>query len=192
MPLTILPHWSAAHLQAQNRAARQVPEIVALQDHVVEFEEGHRLFAFEPQLHRIEREHAVDGEMGADFLQKLDVAKLAQPVVVVDHHRVGRPVAESQQFLEDRLDRGDVGLDRLVAQHLAAFVAPVGSPMRVVPPPISTIGLCPACCKAAQHHDLHKAADVQRWRGGIEADIARHDLLRRQGVEPSASVSWWM
>jgi hypothetical protein len=41
----------------------------------------------------------------------------------------------------------------------------------------------PGLLEAAQHHDLHQAADVQRWRGRIEADIAGHDLLRRQGVE---------
>lgn len=25
---------------------------------------------------------------------------------------------------------------------------------------------------------------MERWRGGIEADIARHNLLLRQGIEP--------
>jgi hypothetical protein len=44
--------------------------------------------------------------------------------------------------------------------------------------------LCPACCKPAQHHDLHQAADMQRRRGGIEADIAGHDLLGRERIEP--------
>ena len=35
----------------------------------------------------------------------------------------------------------------------------------------------------AQQHDLHQAADVQRRRGRIEADIAGHDLPRSKRVE---------
>ena len=46
--------------------------------------------------------------------------------------------------------------------------------------------------EAAQQHDLDQAADVQRWRGGVEADIAGHHWSRRQRVEPSASVIWWI
>jgi len=41
----------------------------------------------------------------------------------------------------------------------------------------------PGLLEAAQHHDLDEAADVERWRGRIEADIARHDLLRRKRIE---------
>jgi hypothetical protein len=33
---------------------------------------------------------------------------------------------------------------------------------------------------------------MQRRRGRVEADIAGHDLLAGERVEPSASVNWWM
>ncbi len=36
----------------------------------------------------------------------------------------------------------------------------------------------------AQHHDLDEAADMQRRRGRIEADITRHHLTQGDGVEP--------
>src|SRR3546814_14605892 len=87
------------------------------------FEEGHRLFAFEPQLDRIEGHHAVDREMRADFLKQLDIAELAEPVLIVDHHRIGRAVAEAEELLKDAEDRRDVRRDRRIRQHLAAFVA---------------------------------------------------------------------
>ena len=34
-----------------------------------------------------------------------------------------------------------------------------------------------------QHHDLDKAADVQRGRGGVEADVARHNARRRRRIQ---------
>ena len=72
----IAPLVGAAHLQIAAVAARQFDVVVGLADHVVEFEEGHRLLAVEPQLDRIEGQHAVDREMPADIAQELDVAEL--------------------------------------------------------------------------------------------------------------------
>ena len=47
----IAPLVAAAHLQTDAKLARQMPKIITLQDHVIEFEKGHRLFALEPQLY---------------------------------------------------------------------------------------------------------------------------------------------
>jgi hypothetical protein len=91
-------------LQAHAHGIAQMAEVIALQDHVVEFEEGHRLFAFQPQLHRIKTQHAVDREMRADLLQHFDIANLAQPIMVVDHDGVGRAVAEGQKLFEGAAD----------------------------------------------------------------------------------------
>ena len=38
--------------------------------------------------------------------------------------------------------------------------------------------------KPAQKHDLEQASDVQARRRCIETDIAGHDLLLRQRIEP--------
>jgi hypothetical protein len=42
----------------------------------------------------------------------------------------------------------------------------------------------PGLLQAPKHHDLDEGADVERRRGGVEADIAGHDLLCREGIEP--------
>jgi hypothetical protein len=47
----VAPLVGAAHLQPAAVALVQLHEVVGLQDHVVEFEEGQRLLAVEPQLH---------------------------------------------------------------------------------------------------------------------------------------------
>ena len=44
--------------------------------------------------------------------------------------------------------------------------------------------LVPGLLQPAQHHDLDQAADMERRRGRVEADIAGHDLLLRERVQP--------
>ena len=41
----------------------------------------------------------------------------------------------------------------------------------------------PGLLQPVQHHDLDQVADVQRAGGGVEADVAGHDLARGQRVE---------
>ena len=165
-------------------AQGQLTEIVSLQDHVVEFDKAQRLFPLEPQLDRIERQHAVDREMRPHGAQQIDVAQLAEPLVIIDHDRVGRAIAEGQEPLEDGADRGDVGRDALGREHLAAFVLARGIADLGGPSAHHHDRLVPGLLQAAQHHDLHQAADVERWRRRVEADIARDDLGRGQLVEP--------
>ena len=96
-----------------------------------------------------------------DVAQELDVAERVEPVGVVDHHRVGRPVAEGQEPLEHAADAGDVGVDLVVGEQRAALVLAGG---------IADLGraaahqhdrLVPGLLQPAQHHDLHQAAHVQ-------------------------------
>ena len=43
--------------------------------------------------------------------------------------------------------------------------------------------LVPGLLQPPQHHDLDEAADMERRRGRVEADIAGHDLLRGERVQ---------
>ena len=84
----VAPLVGAAHLQIAAVAARQLHEVVGLQDHVVELDERQLLLALEPQLHRVHGQHAVDREVPADVAQQVDVVELRQPLGVVDHDGV--------------------------------------------------------------------------------------------------------
>src|SRR3546814_8580084 len=103
-------------------AARELQKVIALQEHVGEFEESQRLFALKPQLHRVEAEHPIYGEMLADLAEEGDVFQPVEPFGIVQHHGVGRSVAKAQELLEYPLDRGDVGGDHLIAHQPARFV----------------------------------------------------------------------
>ena len=103
--------------------------------------------------------------------------------MVVDHHRVGRSVTKHEELFERRADRGNVGLDRVVRQHLADFVLA----RRVADPCRATTHqndrFMARLLQTAQEHDRDQIADVQRGRGRIEPDIAGHDLRRGQLVQ---------
>ena len=153
-------------------AARQLEEVIALQDHVVEFEEGERLLAVEPQLHRVEAQHAVDGEVHAIVAQEVDVVQVVQPVGVVGHQRVRRAIAELQELGEGLADARQVGGDLFHRQHLARLV---------LERRVADLGgaaahqrnrLVAGLLHPAQHHDLHERTRVQGGGRGVEADIA--------------------
>ena len=109
----IAPLVRAAHLQVTIVATRQFDIVIGLADHVVELDEAHLLFAFQPQPHRIHRQHPVDGKVAPDVSEHFDVAELQQPVGIVDHDGVVGAVAELQNLCEHTLDRGLVRLDLL-------------------------------------------------------------------------------
>ena len=118
----VAPLVRTAHLQAALMAARQLQEVVGLEDHVVEFEEAERLFAVQTLFHAFEAEHPVDREVAAVITEKGDVFEFVQPVRVVDHDGVGRAIAEIQELFEDAFDTVHVGLNVGVAQQPALFV----------------------------------------------------------------------
>ena len=91
---------------------------------------------------------------------------------------------------------------RLIEAMLASIVSSVEQLARLVlEARIADLGgaaahqhdrLVPGLLEPAQHHDLDEAADVERGRGRVEADIAGDDLRRASASSPSASVTWWI
>jgi hypothetical protein len=82
--------------------------------------------------------------MPADIAQELDIVELQQPIGIVDHDGVGRPVAVTQDC-ETRLMLSMFWRSAR-RQQLALIVAEGGSPTIEVPPPISVIGRWPVSC----------------------------------------------
>ena len=121
--------------------------------------------------------------MLADVAQEGDVFQRIEPFGIVEHDRVRRAVPEGQEAFEDPLDGGDIGLDPVLGEQLARLVLEAGVADLAGAAAHQHDGLVPSLLQSAQQHDLHQAADVERRRGRIEADIARHDLLRRERIQ---------
>ena len=179
----VAPLVRAAHLQQASMAALQLQEIYRLHQHVVEFQEGHRLFTFQPRLDTVERQHAVDREMYAVVAQELDVAVLRQPVVIVDHDRVGRAVAEGQEPRKRPLDARQIGVDLGVGQQrplpiLVRRIADLGGAAAH-----QHDGLVTRLLETTQHHDLDQTTHMQAGGRGVETDVGGDDPGARGGVQ---------
>ena len=122
--------------------------------------------------------------MPAVLAQEIDVAQLAQPLVVVDQQGIARAVAELQKRFERAAHAGDVGGKRGVVEQLAAFV---------LARRVADLGGAAAdqrdrpmagALHQAQQHDADEVADMQAVGGAVEADVGGDALARGQGVEP--------
>ena len=179
----IAPLIRSAHLQPAGVAARQFKEIIGLEDHIVEFEEGQRLFPVQPQLHRIKGEHPVDRKVLANIAQERNIFQRIKPIGIVDHHRVRGAIAKGQKAFKHCPDAGDIGVDVIIGQQFPAFILARG---------IADLGgaaahhhnrFMPRLLQPAQHHDLHHRTDMERGRGRIKPDIAGHDAAPRQRIK---------
>src|SRR3546814_9113674 len=63
LPIYIAPLVGPTELQPAPSAARQLQEVVGLEDHIVKFEERQRLLAVKPESDAVERQHPVDRKM---------------------------------------------------------------------------------------------------------------------------------
>ena len=118
----IAPLVRAAHLQIAAETTRQFHKIIALQDHVVELDEGEFLLALKPELDRIHRQHPVDREVATNIAQHVDIVELGQPVGIIDHHRIACARAIAQKLRKNALDTVLVCIDLLDCQEFAGFI----------------------------------------------------------------------
>ena len=136
--------------------------------------------------------------MAAVVAQERNVAKLVQPVGIVDQQRlvacrtgpasmVGpgsqASLAELEKALERAPDPGAVDGQRRVVEELAALV---------LARRVADLGRAAAdqrdravagALHPAQHHDADEVADVQAVGGAVEADVGGQPLPRRERVD---------
>ena len=121
--------------------------------------------------------------MLADFAQHVDIIEVGQPIIVVDHDRVGRPVAKSRNRSNTlRIDAMFAWIVR--GQQFAAFVLAAGVADLGRPAAHQHDRRCPACCIRRSIMICTRLPTWRRRRGGVEPDIARHLFLGGKRVEP--------
>ena len=179
----VAPLVRAPHLQDAVVTPKELEEVIGLEHHVAEFEEGERLFALQPEPDAVVGKHAAHREVAAVFAQERNVFEAVEPFGVVDHDGVARAVAEGHESLEHLLDARYVAGDLFLAQELADLVLARGIPDLGRAAPDQHDGLVPGVLQQAQQHDRHQAAHMQAVRRAVEADIGGDGLRRHEGVE---------
>ena len=144
-----------------------VVEVVALHDHVVEFEEGQSLL--HPLLVALGPQHIVDREAGAHLPQQLDVVQLEQPVGVVQHD--GLALAEVDEPLHLLFEASGVVLDVLPRQHLAHIGAAGGVADHGGAAADQGDGLVAGHLQPLHQGQGHKVAGGQAVGGAVKTDV---------------------
>ena len=163
----VAPLIVAAHLQTAAVVLKELQEVVALHQHVVELQEGQA--ALQTLLVALGRQHAVDGKQRADIADEIDIAQAAQPVGVVDDQRL--VVAKLDKAGQLRLDAGDVVIDGFHGHHLAhiGFAAGVANHGRCTAH--QGDGLVARALHVRHGDDGDEVAEVQAGGGGVKAYV---------------------
>ena len=144
-------------------------EVVALHDHVVEFEEGQALL--HALLVALGAQHVVHAEAGADLAQQLNVVQVQQPVGVVQHQ--GLALAELNKALHLTLEALGVVVDVLLGQHLAH----IGTARRVTDHCRAAAnqgnGAVAGLLQALHQGQGHKVTGSQAVRRAVKANVER-------------------
>jgi hypothetical protein len=122
-------------------AAGELQEVVGLHDHVVELEQGERLLALQAEAHRVEGEHPVDREVGAEVAQERDVAQLDSHASLST--RRAPPSRKSRKRPSERRMPALFASSASSVSSRRVSSLPEGSPTFVVPPPTRAIGRWP-------------------------------------------------
>ena len=163
----VAPLVIAAELHVDAVTLVELQEIVGLHDHVVELQEAESVL--HPLLVASGPQHVVDGEMGADVPDKLDVIEVAEPVRVIDHH--GLAFTELDEAAHLFFEAFTVMVDLFDCHH-GTQVSPAG-------------GISDHACAAADQSDRlvarhlqalhqqkgHEMAYMQGIRRRVKADI---------------------
>jgi hypothetical protein len=169
-------------LQCAAILARQFQKVISLENHIVEFKKGQRLFAFQPQLDRVKGQHPVDREMAPDLPQKGYIFELVQPLGIVDQYGIGRAVTEGQKTFKTGPNRCNIGLDPFVIEQFTDFIfaGRVANLGRAASH--HNYGLVSGLLQAAKQHDRNEIADVERIGGSIKSDIAGDNAFRGKTI----------
>ena len=142
-------------------------EVVALHDHVVEFQERQALL--HALLVAFGAQHVVHAKAGANFTQQLNVVQVQQPVSVVQHHSLA--FAKLNKALHLALKALGVMVNVLFGQHFAH----VGTARRVADHGGAAAnqgnGLVACHLQALHQGQGHKVAGGQAVGCAVKADV---------------------
>jgi hypothetical protein len=159
-------------------------EVVGLQQHVREFRVADPVVTLEPAANGVLAHHVVDSQVLADVAKKLEVPKPAQPVGVVDQHRVARTVAKIEESRQLSVNSGDIGSKRRLIQQVALETLAAGIADQAGRAADQHDRPMASPLQPHQQHQWHQVPDVQARRGRIKAGVGRDDLLAQQLGEP--------
>ena len=147
----------------------QVVKIVALHDHIVEFQEGEALF--HALLVAFGAQHIVHAEARAHFAKQFHIVQRQQPICIVQHH--GLALAKLNKVFHLALEAFGVVVNIFPRQHLAHVGAPGGGADHGGAAAQKGNGLVARLLKALHQRQRHKMPGRQAVGSAVETDVER-------------------
>ena len=163
----VAPLVVAAELHVAAIVLEHVVEIVALHDHVVEFQEAETLL--HALLVALGTQHVVDGEACAHLAQHFDIVQGLQPLGVIQHQ--GLTLGEVDELLHLALEALGIVLDGLLGQHLAHVGTAGGVSDQRGAVADEGDGLVARHLQALHQGQGHEMTRRQRVRRAVKADV---------------------
>ena len=167
----IAPLVISAELHFAAVLPRQVQKIIALHQHIVEFQE--RDAFFHTCFDALGGEHLVDREMHADLPQKIHIVQAEKPVGIVRHD--GLALGKIDEFAHLFFKFVRVVLDLFLGEHFAHVCFACGVTHHRGTSAQQDNGAMPRLLHVAHDDKLHEMAHVQavrrRVKAGIESDF---------------------
>ena len=145
----------------------QLPEVIGLHNHVVEFKEGQALFPtfFEA----FSGEHAVYRKMHAYLSEQAYIVQVEQPISVVGNN--GLALAKVDEAAHLLFEAGNIVLNELGSEHLAHFVLAAGVANHAGTAAQKHDGAMACLLHMAHHHQSNKVTHMQAVGSGVKANI---------------------
>ena len=175
------PLVAAADLERALALAKQVQEVVGLEQHVAEL--GERQPRFESRLHRLLLQHDVHREVLADVAQEIDHALLDQPLGVVQQQRGRGTGAEFQKPRGLVAHAMHVLADFFLGEQRALARLPRGIADQAGPAAHQHDRPMAGALQIGEQHQRHEIAELQRGCRRVEAAVGGDRSLGEMGGE---------
>ena len=151
----------------------QMPEIVALHNHIVKFKEGHTFF--QTFLEAFSSKHTVYGEVYANFTEQLDIVQIHQPVSIINHNCfvIGEVDETAHLFFE----ASDIVRNKFRSKHFTHIVFTTGVAYHTSAATKQADGTVTSFLHMAHQHQSDEVTNMQAVSGGVKANIKSNFLF---------------
>ena len=151
----------------------QMPEVIALHNHIVEFEEGHAFF--QTFFEAFSSKHTVYGEVNANFTEQLDIVQIHQPVSIIYHNcLIFGEIDETAHLL---FETSNVMSDEFRSQHFTHIVFTTGVAYHTGTATQQADGTVTSFLHVAHQHQSDEVTNVQAVSGGVKTNIKSNFLF---------------
>ena len=169
----ITPLVIAAQFQNTSIAMVQLQEVIALHQHIVEFNEGKA--PLHPLLIAFCGQHPIYSEMNADIANEFNIIQIQKPVSIISHDSFS--IGKIDQARHLFLEAAHIVVDDFFCHHLAHVTFARGIPYHSCSASEESDRDMSGPLHMSHNHNLHEMPYMKAVCRGVKPDIKFHGFL---------------